>query len=166
MKLDIASGNRKTEGFIGIDIAEIPGVDMVHDLEKYPWPIDSESVDEAICSHYLEHVHDMFKFFDECYRILKPGAKILIICPYWNTMRAFQDPTHKNFISENTFLYCIRSWRESRGIGHYQISCNFDSSVEFDLSGEWSNRTKEVQQFAIRHYCNVVQNIRATLTKR
>jgi len=56
MKLDIACGNHKDLGFIGIDIQELPGVDIVHDLNVHPWPIESESVEFAKAWHILEHI--------------------------------------------------------------------------------------------------------------
>jgi len=56
LKLDLACGNHKREGYIGIDIAETGEVDHVLDLEVFPWPIESESAEEINCSHYIEHI--------------------------------------------------------------------------------------------------------------
>src|SRR5260221_11233482 len=84
--LDIACGQNKTPGFFGIDIAKAEGVDMVYDLEKFPWPIPDNSVDEATCSHYIEHTKDIIKFMDEVHRILKQAGKILIRAPYYNSV--------------------------------------------------------------------------------
>lgn len=55
-KIDLACGDNKKDGFFGIDKVEIPGVDLVHDLNVYPWPIEDESVDEINCSHFVEHI--------------------------------------------------------------------------------------------------------------
>ena len=55
-KLNLACGKNKIEGFFGIDKIMTPGlVDEVVDLTLFPWPIKSESTDEIICSHYVEH---------------------------------------------------------------------------------------------------------------
>ena len=55
LKLDLACGQNRTEGYFGIDI--IPGdkVDAVVDLEEFPWPIESESAEDIVCNHYIEH---------------------------------------------------------------------------------------------------------------
>ena len=37
-KLDIACGGNKQEGFWGVDLRPLPGVDTVHTLEEFPWP--------------------------------------------------------------------------------------------------------------------------------
>ena len=55
-KLDLACGGAKKEGFTGVDIADIEGVDIVHDLNIYPWPFEDGSVEEINCSHYVEHI--------------------------------------------------------------------------------------------------------------
>ena len=58
-KIDLACGDAKKEGFFGVDIADIEGVDLVHDLTVYPWPIEDNIADEINCSHYIEHIkHD------------------------------------------------------------------------------------------------------------
>ena len=112
LKLDLACGQNKTEGYFGIDIAPGDKVDAVVDLEQFPWPIESDSAEDIVCSHYVEHTTDLIKFMDEVYRILKPGGKIKIIAPYYTSIRCWQDPTHKRAISDATFLYC------GFGVGH------------------------------------------------
>jgi len=59
-KLNLACGKNPIEGFFGVDKVMIEGkVDAVVDLMVYPWPIESDSVEEAICLHYVEHIpHD------------------------------------------------------------------------------------------------------------
>lgn len=56
IRLDIACGAQKHEGFVGIDVAKVPGVDIVHDLFSFPWPVEESSVEEAWCSHFVEHL--------------------------------------------------------------------------------------------------------------
>jgi predicted SAM-dependent methyltransferase len=59
LKLDLGCGNNKKEGYKGIDIVKTDQTDYVIDLQQYPWPIKSESVEEINCSHYIEHIkHD------------------------------------------------------------------------------------------------------------
>ena len=165
-KLDIACGQNKPEGFYGIDIAKTKEADMVYDLEKFPWPIPDNSVDEATCSHYIEHTKDIIKFMDEVHRILKPGAKILIRAPYYNSSRAWQDPTHTRVISEATFLYYNKEWRTVNKLDHYQIKADFDFTFGYDFTPDWAMRSEEAKAFAVRHYTNVVMDIQVILTKK
>jgi hypothetical protein len=57
IKLDIGCGASKQKGFVGMDIRPLPGVDVVHDLERFPWPFPDQSVSFAMSSHVLEHIY-------------------------------------------------------------------------------------------------------------
>jgi SAM-dependent methyltransferase len=163
-RLDIACGSNKTEGFTGIDIFK--DADIVHDLNEYPWPIKSDSVDEIVCNHFVEHVGDLIKFMDEIYRIMKPGSKATITAPYYSSMRAWQDPTHVRAISECSFLYYNKEWRKNNKLDHYPINCDFDFSYGYNINYPWNMRSEESRNFAITHYINVVSDIIVTLVKK
>jgi tetratricopeptide (TPR) repeat protein len=164
LRLDIACGKNKKPGFTGVDIWT--GADIVADLEIFPWPFDDDSVDEVFCSHYLEHTPDLISFANELYRIMKVGAKAEIICPYYSSIRAWQDPTHLRAISENTFLYFKKEWRVGNRLDHYPITADFDFECSYVLDSEWQGKNEEELRFAIKHYINVVSDIRAVLMKR
>ena len=164
-KLDIACGNNKHEGFTGIDISPIAGVDIVHDLDVYPWPIEDNCVEEAIAYHYIEHSKDLIAFMNELHRIMKIGGVATITSPYYNSVRAWQDPTHWRAISDQTFLYFNKAWRKHSNIEHYGITCDFEPRFEFILFKDWLDKSVEEKTFAIRHYTNVVADVKATLTK-
>jgi len=164
LKLDIACGINKKPGFTGVDICG--GADIVVDLEKFPWPFADNSVDEIFCSHYVEHTPDLISFANELYRIMKVGTKAEIIAPYYSSIRAWQDPTHLRAISENTFLYFNKEWRQINELDHYPIVCDFDFECSYKFDPDWRDRSDDELKFAIKHYINVVYDIRATLIKR
>lgn len=109
IRLDIACGNNKQKGFFGIDAQDLPGVDLVYDLNQYPWPLPDESVVTAVSSHYVEHINPadggFLKFMDEVWRILVPEGNLAISTPYGGSSRYWQDPTHCNGCNEHTWLY-------------------------------------------------------------
>ncbi|MFA7062270.1 MAG: tetratricopeptide repeat protein [Pedobacter sp.] len=164
LKLDIACGKNKKPGFTGVDIWE--GADIVVDLEKFPWPFEDNSVDEIFCSHYIEHTPDLISFANELHRILKIGAKAEIIAPYYSSIRAWQDPTHLRAISENTFLYFNKDWRVINRLDHYPIVSDFDFESSYVIDPTWRDKSEDELKFAIKHYINVVSDIRTILTKR
>jgi len=186
LKLSLACGDRKPEGFKGVDIAKTSATDYVQDLLQFPWSqFADNSVDEIECSHFVEHIphgngyeDPFFQFFDEVYRILKPAefdpanpniaikGFMTIASPYYSSMRAWQDPTHQRAISEASFLYLNKQWRVDNLLDHYPVTCDFDFSYGYILSQEWQPRSQEVQQFAIRNYVNAVSDIQVMLTKR
>lgn len=164
-RLDVACGSNKMPGFFGVDIGG-KDVDVTWDLEKFPWPFPDNSVDEIVCNHYIEHTKDLIAFMNELHRIMVPGGTALIRAPYYNSMRAWQDPTHTRAISEATFLYYNKDWREANKLDHYPIKCDFDYSYGYDFTPDWAMRSEESKAFAVRHYTNVVMDIQAVLTKK
>lgn len=166
IKLDLACGQSKFPGFIGVDLKKIEGVDIKLDLEKYPWPWGNNSVEEIYCSHFVEHVDDLIRFMDECYRILKPMKKMVVRAPYYTSIQSMQDPTHKRPISEATFFYFNKEWREVNTIAHYPIKSDFDVNYGYIFYPNWGDRPHEERLFAMTHYFNVVSDIQVNLIKR
>lgn len=109
IRLDLGCGEHKQPGFVGMDIRELPGVDIVHDLEDIPWPLPNECVVTAVASHVVEHInpHKMgfVRFMDEVWRVCKPDAKFCISTPYATSIGYFQDPSHCNPCNEATWAY-------------------------------------------------------------
>jgi SAM-dependent methyltransferase len=154
---------------IGVDIVKQPGVDIVHDLTKFPYPFKDESVDAIYASHFVEHLDgiERIKFFNECHRILKPSGIMRLLHPYYKSVRAVQDPTHKwPPISENSYFYWSKKWRELNKLDHYPIDCDF----EFNIYYLWqdptvANKNEETRAFNIDKYWNVVADMLVDLKK-
>src|SRR5690349_21817072 len=160
LKLSLASGGHVPEGFKGVDIVKVDGVEYKQDLLKFPWSqFTDNSVDEIECSNFVEHIphgdsfnDPFYQFFDEIHRILKPATFdpsnpnipltgfARIVCPYYSSMRAWQDPTHQRAISEASFLYLNKQWRIDNKLDHYPVSCDFDFNYGYVLTPEWQTR--------------------------
>ncbi|NER23592.1 MAG: glycosyltransferase [Symploca sp. SIO1C2] len=104
LRLDLGCGPRKTEGFVGVDIYDWEGVDVVADLtQRFPFPDDS--VDEIRAYDIIEHLPDRLHTMNEIWRICKPEAIVDILVPSTDGRGAFQDPTHVSFWNINSFKY-------------------------------------------------------------
>lgn len=171
VKLNLACGDRPIDGFIGVDKFRTPAVDKVCDLLRFPWPWKANSVDEVMCSHFFEHVPRLLRprFMEELHRILKPGAKAVIVTPWAWSSRSVQDFTHEwPPIVPGSYLYFNKKWREDNKLTHgpYKIACDFDFGYGFGLSPEFAPRNAETQQFAVSHYIEGASDLHVTLTKR
>ena len=105
--LHIGCGENPQAGFVGMDNRNFPKVDIVHDYEKFLWPIKTESVISIVTSHVIEHIKPWFmiKWMDECWRVLKKEGRLAITMCYGYSDRFLQDPTHCNPRNELTWTY-------------------------------------------------------------
>jgi SAM-dependent methyltransferase len=168
VKVNLACGQRKDEGWIGVDIVKTDVVDIVHDLTKMPWPFADASVDEIFCHHFMEHINgaQRMEFMNECWRIMKPGATLQIICPHWSSMRAVQDPTHVYPpLCETSFLYFNKKWRELNKLDHYPITCDFEYGYAYMYDPELNGKNADYQAMAQKHWLNAIWDIAINLTK-
>jgi|SRR6185436_4840599 len=104
MKLNLGCSDARRDGYINVDIAPEPGVDIVVDL-NYHWPWKEDSIDEIIAFDIIEHLHDKIQTMNQMWRVLRPGGQVYIIVPTTNGVGAWQDPTHVSFWNKNSFLY-------------------------------------------------------------
>ncbi|MBC8500874.1 MAG: class I SAM-dependent methyltransferase [Nanoarchaeota archaeon] len=104
-KLHLGCGRNILEEYLNVDVAKLPGVDVVHDLDKFPYPFKKNHFDEVFCKHFLEHVEDLFAVLEEINRLLKPQGRLKVIAPYFSGQGAFNDPQHKRFFTYKTFDY-------------------------------------------------------------
>ena len=102
-KLNVGCGRDIKKGYINLDRLPIKGIDIVHDLNKYPWPFKNNTFNFIYCRHMLEHLEDAEKALKEMCRILKDKGRIEIIIPHFTSSGAFEDLSHKHFFSYNTF---------------------------------------------------------------
>lgn len=105
IKVELGCGPNKSEDAIGIDVLDIEGVDIVHDLEKPLSFIPDNSVDRVSSSHLLEHVSDLETLIREIYRILKPTGVHVAVVPHWSNPYYYSDYTHTRFFGLYTFDY-------------------------------------------------------------
>lgn len=168
MKLDLGCGKNKREGFIGVDTIKFDGVDIVCNLGKERWPWEDASVDEAHCSHVVEHLlpEERIHFVNELYRVLKPKATALVITPHWASNRAFGDLTHQwPPVSEFWYLYLNKAWRDINAPHNNGYTCDFDCTHGHSVNPALNSRNQTYQSFAVTWYKDAASDLFATLIK-
>lgn len=85
------------------------------DVDKDKLPFYNNSIESIICIHLMEHLRNVPRFLEECYRILKKSGIIVIISPNWEKFykNYWDDPTHVTPVSK-------------RGMKNMLIAHNFD----------------------------------------
>lgn len=107
-KLNLGCGIDIKEGWINLDSIAIPGVDVLHDIEKLPLPFEKETFDEILAQDVLEHI-DYIPVLKDLHRILKKGGVLRIRVPHFTSKNNFVDPTHKKMFSISTWDFFVKS---------------------------------------------------------
>lgn len=169
MKLDLGCGGKKCdESFVGVDALALPGVDVVMDIRVAPWPWADNSVEYAFSSHFVEHLtgEERIGFFNELWRVMKPGAQAEIVTPDWSHASAYGDPTHKwPPMSSWYVVYLDRKWREAN-ICHIPYTCDFTGTYGYTPDLRFANQPQELVRQVVGHNINAAQNLHVKLTKR
>lgn len=87
-----------------LDIVKFENVDIVHDLNKTPWPV--KEFDEISAMHVVEHLNSLVSFMNECHRVLKPGGSLYLEtpCAGMDLDLEFADPTHIRCYRPHSFI--------------------------------------------------------------
>jgi len=107
-RLDIGCGNNKIPGAIYLDVDKGANPDILHDLDKFPYPIEDNSFDEIYAKHIIEHLDHPQEFVSELFRILKHGGTLFIETPHFSSYVAYSEVQHKLFCSYFLILNLIR----------------------------------------------------------
>lgn len=142
MKLNIGCCDALMEGFINVDIAPAPGVEVA-DLRE-PWPWADNSVEFIRAYDIIEHLPDKIFTMNELWRVLSPGGRVEIAVPTTDGTGAWQDPTHVSFWNRRSFLYyeAGNPYRE-RFAGFYGIK------AKFRIAGERTDQTLDGPRLTI-----------------
>ena len=92
-KLNLGCGEFKKNGYINLDMNKKVKPDVVHNLNKFPYPFKDNYFDLVEASHVLEHVEDPFKVMKELHRIMKHNGTLIIRVPHFS--RGFTHADHK-----------------------------------------------------------------------
>jgi SAM-dependent methyltransferase len=103
--LDLGCGTRKRSGAVGVDFNRTTDADVIHDLNVFPYPFEDESFDEVLLDNTLEHLDDVVRVVEEVHRICRRGGIVTIIVPYFRSVWACIDPTHKHFFTVGSLDY-------------------------------------------------------------
>lgn len=105
MKLNLGCWNDIKKWYINIDKIKLPGVDILHDIEDFPYPFNNDIFEEIYCAMVLEHTINLTGIMEEFIRIAKKWCQIKIIVPYFTCTNFWADPTHVRLFNSNSFSW-------------------------------------------------------------
>lgn len=159
-KLNLGCGNDIKEGYLNVDIEAGKGIDLVWNLDKYPYPFEDNTFDEVLAEMVLEHLDDRIKPMQELIRICKNGAIIKIAVPYYASKGALTHIDHKQFFSEGTFNFFYpenylpkHHWKEGGGGCPYNRDRNKNVIIPLSVKKETFGRFRKYLPF--KKYLNM-----------
>jgi len=137
--VNLGSGrSRKRTGQINVDCLPGENVDVVCDLDVFPWPLDDNCAEEIIAKHILEHLSDLPRVMDECWRIIKPGGVMNIEVPDAANIRlTWSDPTHVRPFTKWTWDYFTAEGLKKRPYCKHAWAIVFRQIKQTDYGNVW-----------------------------
>jgi hypothetical protein len=121
LRVNLGCGNKRREGFIGVDVGDFPAVDVRQDVMSYLRGLPNASVAEVYSRHFLEHLEPTAfgQLLDEVDRVLQPGGRVHFIVPHYSNPYFYSDPTHRLPFGVHTFSYLCERTCLHRGVPDY-----------------------------------------------
>lgn len=122
---------------IGIDLYEDKDNNVMKvQLGFERLPFDDNSIDYLTAYDVLEHIPryaalpeqgntPFIYLMNECYRVLRKGGVFISETPIYPYLAAFQDPTHNNIMTVDTFRLYFSNEKYDIA-SHYGITANFE----------------------------------------
>lgn len=119
--LDLGCGGQKLhEKMVGVDIRRNGQMGVGANYDKpaaadveadiLDLPMAAGSVDALLAKHLLEHVLDPIAALTEWRRVLKPGGKLVVVCPDYRFCEAISvDPSHVHAFTPESVCSLLRA---------------------------------------------------------
>jgi SAM-dependent methyltransferase len=116
--VDLGCGPYPTPGSYGLDRLPLPGVRVIARLDARHLPFRSRTLSHVYALNVLEHLDDIPHAMAEIHRVLRDGGRCTIEVPYFASVSASADPTHRTRFTYTTFEHfappASRGWQARR----------------------------------------------------
>src|SRR5207248_2329501 len=131
----------KIPGAVGLDRVNLPDVDIIHDLNRHPWPFADDAFDHVVCKHSLSHLDDFMSAIAEIHRIARPGAIVEILAPHYASDNGNTDPTLRTRVGIRTMNYFCEQ---------YETKYHYYSGLRFLMIRRWISFRENATDFRKR----------------
>ena len=142
IQIELGCGVHKTPGWLAIDRADLPNVDVVADLEQGLPFLPDNSVDVIHSASFFEHIDHFEGLMREMWRVLRPQGLIHGFVPHFSNPYYYSDPTHRRFFGLYTFEYfSAEQTRFARKVpAFYNTPKFYTQQIRLQFSSPWPIR--------------------------
>jgi len=162
-KLNLGCGRDVRAGFVNVDRVPLPGVDLVADFSRFPWPFKDDAIDEVLAIHVVEHLPNTIRVMEEMFRITRAGAVVTIEVPHYKHSNAYKDPTHVRFFTEESFDYFGKDERSSYYTHARFRVAKVEKAYEYHVDRYVRRRFPRILPWVERYFDNTVEKLTFTL---
>ena len=108
-RLHLGCGKDIKEGWVNLDMLDLPGVDVVRDILR-GLPFNDETFEWVYSSNVLEHIPqtEVIWVMNEIWRVTKVGGQFHCILPIAGTHAAYENPTHTANWTPQTIAFFVK----------------------------------------------------------
>ena len=180
VRLNVGAGAVDRPDRFSLDIRDLPGTDILADLEEPLDGLPDGSVEHIEAHHVLEHVDNLDQLLDEVHRVLTDDGTMDIRVPHWANPLGYSDPTHVRLFGLYSFCYLVPldaqplgrkvpTYRESHHFGINSLELCFRRDNRFFSALEnWLNSDPRRLEAYEKNLSNVIwpYEIHCVLAKR
>jgi predicted SAM-dependent methyltransferase len=147
-KLIIGSAGKKDQDAVTLDIDPKHDPDIVHDLNKVPFPFEDNQFRQVICHHVLEHLDDLGAAMGELHRICRDNGFIYIEVPHHTSWQA-NTPDHKlrfNYFALDQYIEGKSTWKTGKKFRIIKSRITFHKFFRFFLLHKLFNAYPELYE--------------------
>jgi len=107
IQISLGRSEKQGENWINVDLRQMDGIQVVHDLENIEWPFPDASASFVMAPLIIEHIDPakmgIIKFFNEVWRVLQYDKPFMFSVPYATSPTQYSDPGHTVAFNEVAF---------------------------------------------------------------
>jgi SAM-dependent methyltransferase len=103
--LNLGCGRKYLPEAVNLDFNPETRPDVVHDLNRLPWPLPDDHFREVLAYDVIEHLDDFVPVMEEIHRVCRDKAVVRIAVPHFSSPEAYTDPTHRRYFGYLSFDY-------------------------------------------------------------
>lgn len=148
--VELGCGNKAQPNRIGIDRLNLPGVDIVADLEQGLSFLPDNSVDRIYSKSVLEHIDNLEGLMREIWRVLKASGRNELFVPHFSNPYYYSDYTHRRFFGLYSFEYFSKEQKHfHRKVPSFYQDIDFETesmTLQFTSPWKWRKPVKVLAQ--------------------